>query len=200
MTEQIGVEGIVKTCEELSDRDRERLHVLLTEHSYIQNTIFHHKTTLQTILNFIILLIAAEIALFTQLAGKPLGAEYTNTLLLLPIPFTLLAIYHSAYTIRIHKLAAYLDNDLRGRIENIAGSELLRQRSFQGTRHILDLPRANLDGKMTYLALLGLKVLPQVVPLAVCLSLGVGSLAWWQVLWLVVDATLVIVSGVGQHD
>lgn len=177
-----------------------QLQVLLAEHQRVRDEILHHKSTQQTIVNFVILLVAAEIALFSQVVEKGFDARYTTVLLLLPVPFALLAIYHSAYTARVHKLAEYIDGELRDKIERIVGERTLRTKSYYATRNILDLRHARPDGKATYLALMGLKSLPQIVPLAVCVSLGVGDLSWWQWAWFGGDVGLVLISSLGQHD
>ena len=180
-----------------------KLQVLLTEYERIKEEIFHHKTTQQTILNFIIFLISAEIAgllqIFlspSQLSGRLVG----YLLLVVPIPFALLSFYHSAYTIRIHKLASYLDAELREKIETIVGKGTLRVRSFYPTPNILALFKSSLDGKMTYLALFGLKALPQLLALITYLSIKVSVWNTWEFVLFVGDITLMIVSVIGQHD
>ncbi len=178
----------------------ERLSVLLAEYQRVRDEILHHKSTQQTVMNFIILLAAAEVAMFSQIVERGFDARYTTVLLLLPLPFALLAVYHSAYTARIHVLAEYLDGDLRHKLEHIVGDGALRAKSYYATRNVLGLRHARSDGKATYLALLGLKSLPQIVPLAACVTLGVEGLSWWQWAWLCGDVALLLVSSLGQHD
>lgn len=177
----------------------ERLQVLLAEYERIRDEILHHKTTQQTVVNFIIVLIAAEVAFFAQSSVNTQLVQYPALLLLLPLPFAFLGLYHSAYTIRIHKLADFMDGELREKIEAVVGPGALRSRSYVPTRHIFLLAKAARDGRLTYLSLFGLKCLPQLVPLAIVLSLR-GPWPWWQYVWFAVDLLICAWSTTGQND
>lgn len=177
-----------------------RLQTLLAEYGRLKDEIFSHKSSQQTILNFIIALAAAELAALTRLPWGLAGWLSLEGLLLLPIPFGLLGMYHSGYTIRIHNLGKYLDGELRVRLESIAGPGTLRTESYLPISSPLGIWKAHLDGRLIYLSLFGLKALPQVLPLIAYCAVKSGNLQWWVVPALGLDLMLLFVSTLGQHD
>lgn len=145
-----------------------KLQALLTEYGRIKDEIIRHSATQQTILNFVILLLLAEMASLAQMFMmdlQPPPPLILNLLLIAPIPFALLSLYHTSYTMRIHKLASYMDGELKEKIEKIVGEGTLRTRSFNPTPNILVLPNSLPDGRISYISLFGLKALPQLLPL-----------------------------------
>ncbi len=180
-----------------------RLQALLAEYERIKDEIIRHATTQQTILNFVILLLSAELAALVQIflmLTQPSRPLLVNLLLIIPIPFALLSLYHSAYTLRIHKLGSHMDCELREKIETIVGEGTLRTRSFCPTPNILALPKALPDGKMAYLALFGLKGLPQLLALITYVSIKASPWSTWEYVLFSGVLVLMIVSVVGQHD
>lgn len=179
-----------------------RLQVLLAEYGRIKDEIIRHTTTQQIILNFVILLLSAEIAalsqIFLMVTQQP--QPLLNLLLIVPIPFAFLALYHSSYTLRIHKLGSYMDGELKEKIETIVGEGTLRTRSFYPTPNILALPKALPDGKMAYLALFGLKALPQLLALITYVSIKASPWSTWEYVLFAGVLVLMIVSLIGQHD
>jgi len=188
---------------EIKPEPQLRLQVLLVEYERIKDEIIRHTTTQQIILNFVILLLSGEIAALAQIflmvtqQPQPL---LVNLLLIFPIPFAFLALYHSSYTIRIHKLGSYIDGELKEKIETIVGEGTLRTRSFYPTPNILALPKALPDGKMAYLALFGLKALPQLLALIIYVSIKASPWSTWEYVLFAGVLVLMIVSVVGQHD
>jgi hypothetical protein len=152
-----------------------KLQTLLAEYARLKDEIFSHKASQQTILNFIIALAAAELAALTRLPWGPAGWLSLEGLLLLPIPFGLLGMYHSGYTMRIHKLGRCIDGELRVKLESIAGSGTLRTESYLPISSPLGLRKAQVDGRLVYLSLLGLKAFPQVLPLVTYCALKTGA-------------------------
>lgn len=187
---------------ETDSRTQLKVQVLLAEYERIKDEIFHHKTTLQTILNFIIILGAAQLGILGQifLSSSMPQSLIEKLLLITPIPFALLSLYHSGYIIRIHKLASYMDGELRSKIEAIVGEGTLRTHSFYPISNILALRKSSIDGRITYLALFGLKILPQMLPLIIFFC--IKALPWGilEYVWFACDFLLMIVSVVGQHD
>src|ERR1700722_20779853 len=86
--------------------------------SFLQNTNGYrvtygqHKQTQQTILNFIFIIVGIELAALPQIGHLDNGI--TGILLAVPVPFALLSIYHSAYTMRIHRLPGAFVGGLGG--------------------------------------------------------------------------------------
>jgi hypothetical protein len=178
-----------------------KLQVLLAEFGRLKDEISSHKSSQQTILNFIIVLAATEIAAMTRIPwDRAAGWLSLEGLLLIPIPFGLLAMYHSGYTIRIHKLGAYIDSELRAKLESIAGDGTLRAVSYVPITSPLGIRRANLDGRLVYVSLLGLKALPQLLPILAYFALKITVWQWWTVLAVTFDLILLVVSTFGQHD
>lgn len=177
-----------------------KLKVLLAEYERVIKEVITHKSTQQTILNFIIGLAAAEIGLLAKFMEKGFDARYMVMMLVVPVPFGLLALYHSAYTMRIHNLAGYMDGGLRKKIEMLAGSGVLEAPSYHATRNVFALHRATKDGQFTFLALMGLKVVPQLIPIAACVSIGIYAMSWWQQIWLGLNILFMVYTATIQHD
>jgi hypothetical protein len=175
-----------------------KLEVLLAEYSRVQEDIRHHKTTLQAIINFMILLMAGEISALPFVSH--LSGPGTLILLLFPLPFAILATYHTAYVVRIHGQVAQFDADLRVRINEMIGSETLSTYGWVPTKRPWHLGRSNIDGRYTYIALIGLKLLPQIVPIGAFIILNAHAWHWWAYLSTPAAIIVAILSSAGQND
>lgn len=174
-----------------------QLEVLLNERNKIHAEVLSHKATQQAVLNLMIVLIAAELAAFSQVSAT--FAHIQLILLLVPIPFALLATYHSGYTARIHHIAAYLDGELRQKIELRTSDGLLCGQSYQPIRNPVEFKRARPEGRMICIALLGLKSFPQIVPLAIWLGSNQGAGPWLWVLFIA-DCCVLALTITWQQD
>jgi hypothetical protein len=175
-----------------------RLTVLLAEYERIQNDIRHHKTTLQMIVNFLILMTGLQLAALPYVANSL--TRFPELLLAATLPFAALAVYHSAYTSRVHDSANYFDTNVRVKINSIVGNNTLGAYDWKPISNIWQIRYASAAGTRTYIALAVLKLVPQLSLVVAYVAVRHSNMPWWGWIPLSIAVALTVVSVVGQHD
>lgn len=180
----------------MSDSIDLQIQTLLAEYVRVQEDIRHHKTTLQAIMNFIVIILVGLAALLPAISEQK---QLSSIPLLMSVAVAFLAFYHSAYVIRIHQLAQYVDRNLSLKINGLLGADVIGRYDWTATPSILSLRRSRTDGRLTYAAVAGLKFLPQVSCL-VAYTLGNPNMNLWRYVMIFALLILAILSSCGQND
>lgn len=184
-----------------------KVDVLMAEMTAVRNEINTTKETIHSILNFFFILISAEISLFVSVWDSVF--TLTNPLirlfiLLIPILFFCLSIYHSECVMRIHTYITYVDSTIRNKIGTLLGDPLLNNQSKFPTKTVFGVfHKSPMAAKLGYLSKLGIKIISMLLPILFyiytirsnCMPMSI-----YEWILLPVDIVLTISLFFMQHD
>lgn len=184
-----------------------KIDVLMNEMSAIRSEINTSKETIHSILNFFFVLIGAEVSLFVAIWDSSI--DFSNIfirllILIIPLLFMCLSVYHSECVIRIHTYSNYVDSSIRDKIQELLGDPLLNAKSKTPTKSIIDVfKKCPLDAKLGYLSKLGIKTISMLLPILfyICMvNQNSIKMIVVEYLFFLIDAVLIITLLFMQHD